>query len=544
MGASKLVTQHKASGRYVGISISDDWIRLVALAETPEGVVPLAAAAEATPSGAVRQGALVDASAVSTTINRLLDSSGSLGMPVGLAVDGEDVIVRILELPVTGARELSMLVLSEIEDFGLFGVNEAAIGHQVMEEFEYEDTMRTRVLVAAAQRQMVDAYQAVLTRAGAVPGTLEAAMLASLRAVQGSGGSEDESPKLLVRLTPSLAEMAIVAGPKLLFSHGFTLVTAENDVAELEDDFLAVGDSWKSLAEASIELEDEGDAVALDAQTRGLQEVVAEAQRSIAFFERRFSSFGVLGTVVVVADSSLAEQAQQVLQARLPLPVQMAQPLNALHIPTPSAPEIAPLMQDPGAFSAALGAALSFVGEYRDRFMADLFPRPERQASPRGAVWASLGLLGLTVLVLGGMTFASGLKLLSTQRELAKVQQDLKAEEGKFPGGKEGLDRLKKAVDDAQTAVEQAEGLRASQQWSKKLEATAAALPRGVYLSRMAVEGAKKVSIEGTASTQNSVSEFARRLVADGAFRRAVVASIERNSTRDQAVKFKLSCEL
>jgi len=544
MGALKLVIPHRASGRHVGVSISDEWIRLVVLTETPEGIVPLVAAAEATPSGAVRQGSLVDAPAVSRVINHLLSSNELLGAPVGLAVDGEEVIVRILELPVTGTRALYMSVLSEIEDFGLFGANEAAIGYQVVEEFEHEDVINTRVLVAAIQRQMVQAYQTALTRAGALPSTLEAAMLASLRAVQATVADRDESPKLVVRLTPSLTEMAIVAGPKLLFSHGFVSAAADSDAEALEDDFLAVGDSWKSLAEAGIELEDEEGEGSVDVQGRRLQEVVAEAQRSLAFFERRFSGFGVLGTVVVLADSALAERAQQALQAQLPLPVQVAEPLNMLHIPAPSAPEIAPMTQDPGAFAAALGAALSFVGEHSSRFMADLLPRVERRAPPRAAIWTSLGLIGLTVIALVGMTFVGGLRLLSTQRELAKVQRELKAEESKFPGGKEELDRLKKAVDDAQNAVQQADSLRASQRWSKKLEATVAALPRGVYLSRMAVEGAKKVSIEGTASTQNGVSEFARRLVADGAFSRAVVASVERDSAQGQAVKFKLSCEL
>ena len=534
---------HGTSGRHVGLSISDEWIRLVALEETQGGLAPVAAVAQPTPAESVRHGSIINAAAVTAAISGLLSAHGLTAEAVRLAVEGEDIIVRIVELPVTGTRELYTSVLSEIEDFGLFGADEAAMGYQVVEQFEREGVRNTRVLVSAAQRQMVQAYQNAVTRAGAEPTALEAAMLASLRAVGGATG-EDGGPHLVVRLTAPLTEMAIVADQKLLFSHGFAPTSAEYAAEAGDDDFLAIGDSWESLAAAGIDVEDaEAEGHPAEEEAR-LQEVLAETLRSLAFFERRFADFGAIRNVVILADSARAGPAQEILAARLPVPVEMADLLRTLYLPSTAAPEVAPLLEDPGAFAAALGACLGSVPAYSGQFEADLFPRVEDRQPPRAAFWASLAMVALTALLLAGLTAGSLVKGVKAGRELRTVQAQAQKLEKEFPGGKQGLESLKGALEEAHKAIEDAGKVAAPQEWSKKLEAVRAALPPGVYLTRMAVRGGKDISLEGTAGSQDAVGEFAQRLLASAGVRQAMIASVENVAPGSPTVKFKLDCKL
>ena len=152
--------------RVVGLDIGTYAVRAVEL--QVGGQPTLLRFAQVTlPPGAVRDGEVADVGAVSTAVRRLWSEGGFKTKRVVLGVANQRVIVRQAELPQMSEADLRAALQFEAQELIPIPVEDAILDAQILEEMvSAEGEPRMRILLAAAQRDMVRTHLAAIEGAG------------------------------------------------------------------------------------------------------------------------------------------------------------------------------------------------------------------------------------------------------------------------------------------------------------------------------------------------------------------------------------------
>src|SRR5207248_7197897 len=126
----------------------------------------------ALPAGAVRGAEVVDAPAVAAAIRRLWREAGFRGRTVIAGVGNQRVVVRQADLTAMSDEDMRSALQFQAADLIPIPIEEAILDFQVIEEFTTSDGDMVRILLVAAQRDMVRSLLA-----GAEGGGLSASMV-------------------------------------------------------------------------------------------------------------------------------------------------------------------------------------------------------------------------------------------------------------------------------------------------------------------------------------------------------------------------------
>jgi type IV pilus assembly protein PilM len=121
------------------------------------------------PVGAVRDGEIADVGAVSAAIRRLWSEAGFKTKKVVVGVANQRVIVRQADLPAMSEADLRAALKFEAQELIPIPVEDAILDFQILEEgitTGADADVRMRILLAAAQREMVRTHLAALEGAG------------------------------------------------------------------------------------------------------------------------------------------------------------------------------------------------------------------------------------------------------------------------------------------------------------------------------------------------------------------------------------------
>jgi type IV pilus assembly protein PilM len=119
------------------------------------------------PPGAIRDGEVVDPGAVGAAIRRLWSEGGFKTKRVVVGVANQRVIVRQAELPAMSESDLRAALRFEAQELIPIPVEDAILDSQILEEIvSPEGEPRMRILLAAAQRDMVRNHLAAVQGAG------------------------------------------------------------------------------------------------------------------------------------------------------------------------------------------------------------------------------------------------------------------------------------------------------------------------------------------------------------------------------------------
>ena len=175
-----------ARGR-VGLDIGSTAVRAaeVVLGSDPPalvraGQVPLE-------KGAVENGEIRNAEAVVQAIRDLWERSGFRSKQVTWGVGNQRVIVREVTVPSLPPKELQQSLPLQVQDLIPMPVGGAVLDFDVLAEVEQEGATMLRLLVVAAQREMLTALAEVAQRARLQPIGIDLVPFALIRAV----GNED-----------------------------------------------------------------------------------------------------------------------------------------------------------------------------------------------------------------------------------------------------------------------------------------------------------------------------------------------------------------
>ncbi len=178
-----------AKGR-IGLDIGSTAVRAVELAG---GDPPTVVKAAQVPlqAGAVENGEVKDPQLVSEALRELWERGGFKAKRVFMGVGNQRVVVREIALPYLPEKELRASLGFQVQEFIPMSVDEAVLDYDPIGEFDQDDRRMLRMLLVAAQRQMVDTVVAAAAGAKLEPIGLDLVPFAMVRSVGTTGVGMD-----------------------------------------------------------------------------------------------------------------------------------------------------------------------------------------------------------------------------------------------------------------------------------------------------------------------------------------------------------------
>jgi type IV pilus assembly protein PilM len=278
------------------------------------------------PAGAVVDGEVADPETVATALRTLWRRARLGSKRVVLGVANQKVVVRLVDLPWMQPDELRRSLAYQAQDFLPIPVDEAELDYNVLGEHDGNAGQRLlRVLLVAAQKDMLAGHLRAVTMAGLQPVGVDLVPFALVRSLAPAAALAEGAEALIdvgARVTniivhensvPRFVRIQLMGGQDVTDSLGRTL-GLEPEAAEQAKLAASTG---------------EADEAAGEAVERQLGAFVDEVRGSLDFYQAQPDAVP-LERVTVSGGGSLLGPLAQRLQDALRLPVEHGQALAAV----------------------------------------------------------------------------------------------------------------------------------------------------------------------------------------------------------------------
>lgn len=199
----------------VGLDIQPGYVSAVQVRGNGSVSVQRAAGA-ALPSDTVREGEVLDAQTLSETLRELFGEA-RLDRRVRIGVANQRTVLRVLEMPpIPPGKELDTAVRFQAEDQIPMPLEHAVLDYQTLGIVETPAGPRQRVIVVAAQRDMVERLTAAVRGAGLRPEGIDLSAFALIRSLYRA--DEQHEGRVLYLNVGGLTNMAIAEGTTCRFT--------------------------------------------------------------------------------------------------------------------------------------------------------------------------------------------------------------------------------------------------------------------------------------------------------------------------------------
>jgi type IV pilus assembly protein PilM len=204
-----------ASADVVGLDIQPGFVAAVK-ARVNGSILAERAAAHPLDADTMREGEVVDAEALTEALRELF-SGGGLGKHVRLGIANQRTVMRTLELPpVSDRKELSAAVRFQAQDQVPMPLSNAVLDFHPLGIFDTPAGSRQRVVLVAAQRDMVERLLGAVRAAGLTPEGVDLSAFALIRALYDK--SEGDDNRVLYLNVDGLSNLAIAEGTVCRFT--------------------------------------------------------------------------------------------------------------------------------------------------------------------------------------------------------------------------------------------------------------------------------------------------------------------------------------
>lgn len=174
----------------IGLDIGTSAVRAAEVAARKDPPLLTRFAQIALPQGAVIDGEVSDPDVVVSKIKELWRRGGFRLKRVAIGVANQKVVVRQVDLPAMEEEELRGALQFQVQEHIPIPIEDAILDFQILERFSSEDGQQLmRVLLVAAQREMVNLFVDVVQRSGLEPVLIDLTPFASLRPLIDPAGS-------------------------------------------------------------------------------------------------------------------------------------------------------------------------------------------------------------------------------------------------------------------------------------------------------------------------------------------------------------------
>ena len=312
-----------ASKTVIGLDIEPGYV--AAVQASPGRVAVERAAYAPLAPGVVRDGEVVDVDTLAGVLHDLF-AEHKLGKRVRLGVANQRIVMRTVDLPpLTDPKEIASAVRFQAQDHIPMPLEQAVLEHQILGPVETADGPRTRIVLVAARRDMIDRLLEATTRAGLRPQAIDLSAFAMIRALH----RPDASGTTVYVNVGGLTNLAIANGTTCVFTrvipHGIESVAGE--LAERRGLTLEHAHAWLKHVGVLGPVDDiEGDPeIVVEARSvlsEGVRRIGDEVRNSLDFHVMQMGSSAVERVVLtgpVVAIPGFSEQIGQ--QIGVPLEV-------------------------------------------------------------------------------------------------------------------------------------------------------------------------------------------------------------------------------
>lgn len=313
----------------VGLDIGTTAVRAAELSIRNGQVVLVRLGQVALPQGAVVDGEVVDPTAVATAIRALRRKTKLGPRRVVLGVANQRVVVRQVELPWMPPDELRRSITFQAQDHLPIPVEGAELDFDVLTELEGQGGQRLmRILLVAAQKEMIAGHLAAVSRAGLQPVSIDLNPFALLRSLA-PVTALPEGSEALVDIGARVTNVVVHQGGNPRFVR--ILLMGGQDITDAIADHLSLGledaERAKLAALAGID-DDPSIAAMIDAKLAAL---VEEVRGSLDFYSVQPDAVHP-ERVTISGGGSLPGQLAERLQAALQLPVERARTLASVRV--------------------------------------------------------------------------------------------------------------------------------------------------------------------------------------------------------------------
>jgi type IV pilus assembly protein PilM len=199
----------------VGLDIQPGFVAAVQ-ARVNGSIVAERAAAMALPADSVRDGEVMDEDAVSEVLRDLFSGSG-LSKRVRVGVANQRTVLRTLELPpVTDRKELAAAVNFQAQDQVPMPLNNAVMDFHPLGIIDTPAGPRQRVVLVAAQRDMIERLLSAVRRAGLTAEGVDLSAFALIRSLYRP--DPEQTGRVLYLNVDGLTNLAIAEGTVCRFT--------------------------------------------------------------------------------------------------------------------------------------------------------------------------------------------------------------------------------------------------------------------------------------------------------------------------------------
>ncbi len=207
----------RTAGRtVVGLDIEPGYVAAVQARPDAAGGIAIERAAGATLSpGIVRDGEVADAEGLAEALSALFREH-RLGRRVRIGVASQRIVVRTVDLPpLQDAKEIASAVRFHAQDHIPMPLDQAVLEHQSLGLIDTPDGQRTRVVLVAARRDMVERLHTAVRQAGLRTAGIDLAAFAMIRALYRPERSEGAT--LYVSVS-GVTNLALAQGTTCVFT--------------------------------------------------------------------------------------------------------------------------------------------------------------------------------------------------------------------------------------------------------------------------------------------------------------------------------------
>ena len=295
------------------------------------------------PPGTIVDGEVADDRLLAEELAEFWDAHAFGGKSVFLGLSNQKVVVRMLEFPPMSPEDLEGAIRFEAAEHIPMAAEDAVLDHVVIGP-RGEPGEGDRVLVVAAQKEMVRRYTEAVRAGGLRPVGIDVKALALTRSAAPNAFFADGGAAVLLDVGGEISNLVVAEGEVPVMARFFSLglsdfVAAVAEAADLPDDEAerraldprtGLGNDQEN---GNPEGDDEWDpALAYDAR-RGLEaaaaELAEEVQRSVDHHHAQPGAREV-SSVVVSGEGALISGLDSFLAERLGLPAERARPVERL----------------------------------------------------------------------------------------------------------------------------------------------------------------------------------------------------------------------
>jgi type IV pilus assembly protein PilM len=314
-----------ASGKsVVGLDIEPGYVAAVEsraghIAVDRCAVVPLA-------PGVVRDGEVVDVDTLAGVLRRAF-SEHKLGKRVRIGVANQRIVMRMLDLPpLKDAKEIASAVRFQAQEHIPMPLDQAVLEHHSLGLVDTSEGQRTRVVLVAARRDMIDRVLDATRRAGLRVHGIDLSAFAMIRALHDDGR---ERATTLYISVGGVTNLAVATAQTCVFTrvvaHGTEAIAGE--LAERRGLTLEHAHGWLRHVGLLLSIDDiEGDPeIVVEARnvlSDGVRRIADDVRNSIDFHAMQEGAAGVEQAVLTgpaVAIPGFSDQ----LAEQLGIPVEV-----------------------------------------------------------------------------------------------------------------------------------------------------------------------------------------------------------------------------